>query len=162
MRSRAKCADQRCNSLPGVDGLNAVEHLRALFPETRIIWCSELDFPACVPAARRLLSAGADNGRSIPAWALCMGRGKTTVCFAPSGSQPTQQGGSPMKKRNRIYTCRQLPAGRSIDPVDGGLQRSTGTGGGHADASATATPAAAAAPCAEETTPSAPGIDALP
>ena len=25
-------------SLPGVDGLNAVEHLRALFPETRIIW----------------------------------------------------------------------------------------------------------------------------
>ena len=28
----------------GVDGLNAVEHLRALFPETRIIWCSELDF----------------------------------------------------------------------------------------------------------------------
>lgn len=24
-------------SLPGVDGLNAVEHLRALFPETRII-----------------------------------------------------------------------------------------------------------------------------
>ena len=31
-------------ALPGVDGLNAVEHLRALFPETRIIWCSELDF----------------------------------------------------------------------------------------------------------------------
>ena len=31
-------------SLPGVDGLNAVEHLRALFPETRIIWCNELDF----------------------------------------------------------------------------------------------------------------------
>lgn len=27
-------------SLPGVDGLNAVEHLRALFPETRIIWCT--------------------------------------------------------------------------------------------------------------------------
>lgn len=62
-------------------------------------------FPACVPAARRLLSAGADNGRSIPAWALCMGRGKTTVCFAPSGSQPTWQGGSPMKKRNPIYTA---------------------------------------------------------
>ena len=31
-------------ALPGVDGLNAVEHLRALFPETRIIWCSELEF----------------------------------------------------------------------------------------------------------------------
>ena len=31
-------------ALPGVDGLNAVEHLRALFPETRIIWCSDLNF----------------------------------------------------------------------------------------------------------------------
>ena len=31
-------------ALPGVDGLNAVEHLRTLFPETRIIWCSDLDF----------------------------------------------------------------------------------------------------------------------
>mgnify|MGYP004628608317 CR=1 FL=1 len=31
-------------ALPGVDGLNAAEHLRALHPETRIIWCSELDF----------------------------------------------------------------------------------------------------------------------
>ena len=31
-------------SLPGVDGLNAAEHLRALLPETRIIWCSDLDF----------------------------------------------------------------------------------------------------------------------
>ena len=25
-------------------GLNAVEHLRTLFPEMRIIWCSDLDF----------------------------------------------------------------------------------------------------------------------
>jgi len=31
-------------ALPGVDGLNAVEHLRALCPETRVIWCSDLDF----------------------------------------------------------------------------------------------------------------------
>lgn len=31
-------------ALPGVDGLNAAEHLRALCPETRIIWCSDLDF----------------------------------------------------------------------------------------------------------------------
>ena len=31
-------------ALPGVDGLNAVEHLRALCPQTRIIWCSDLDF----------------------------------------------------------------------------------------------------------------------
>ena len=27
-----------------VDGLNAVEHLRALCRNTRIIWCSDLDF----------------------------------------------------------------------------------------------------------------------
>lgn len=31
-------------ALPGVDGLNAAEHLRALLPETHIIWCSDLDF----------------------------------------------------------------------------------------------------------------------
>ena len=31
-------------ALPGVDGLNAVEHLRALCRNTRIIWCSDLDF----------------------------------------------------------------------------------------------------------------------
>lgn len=31
-------------ALPGVDGLNAAEHLRALCPETHIIWCSNLDF----------------------------------------------------------------------------------------------------------------------
>ena len=38
-----------------------------------------------------------------------------------------------MKKRNPIYTAGSfLPV--SIDPVDGSLQRSTGTGGGHADA----------------------------
>ena len=44
---RVDCKNAPTNaviSLPGVDGLNAVEHLRALFPETRIIWCSELDF----------------------------------------------------------------------------------------------------------------------
>ena len=31
-------------ALLGVEGLNVVEHLRALFPETCIVWCSELDF----------------------------------------------------------------------------------------------------------------------
>ncbi|CDD47008.1 uncharacterized protein BN699_00191 [Firmicutes bacterium CAG:534] len=31
-------------SLPGVAGLNAVEHLRTLCPACRIIWCSDLDF----------------------------------------------------------------------------------------------------------------------
>ena len=31
-------------ALPGVAGLNAVEHLRTLFPEMRCIWCSDLDF----------------------------------------------------------------------------------------------------------------------
>ena len=30
-------------ALPGVDGLNAVEHLRALCPQTRVIWCSDLE-----------------------------------------------------------------------------------------------------------------------
>lgn len=31
-------------ALPGVAGLNAVEHLRSLLPTCRIIWCSDLDF----------------------------------------------------------------------------------------------------------------------
>ena len=39
-----------------------------------------------------------------------------------------------MKKRNPIYTAGSFLLAGSIDPVDGSLQRSTGTGGGHADA----------------------------
>lgn len=31
-------------ALPGVAGLNAVEHLRSLCPRCRLIWCSDLDF----------------------------------------------------------------------------------------------------------------------
>lgn len=31
-------------ALPGVDGLNAAEHLRTLCPACRVIWCSDLDF----------------------------------------------------------------------------------------------------------------------
>ena len=31
-------------ALPGVAGLNAAEHLRALYPNCRVIWCSDLDF----------------------------------------------------------------------------------------------------------------------
>ena len=30
--------------LPGIDGLNAAEHLRSLFPGCGIIWCRNLDF----------------------------------------------------------------------------------------------------------------------
>ena len=30
--------------LPGVDGLNAAEHLRSLRPGCVLIWCSDLDF----------------------------------------------------------------------------------------------------------------------
>ena len=31
-------------ALQGVAGLNAVEHLRSLWPECGVIWCSDLDF----------------------------------------------------------------------------------------------------------------------
>lgn len=31
-------------ALPGVDGLNAAEHLRSLLPTCGLIWCSDLDF----------------------------------------------------------------------------------------------------------------------
>lgn len=30
--------------LPGVEGLNAAEHLRAVYPECGLLWCSDLDF----------------------------------------------------------------------------------------------------------------------
>lgn len=78
-------------ALPGVDGLNAVEHLRALFPETRII---------------RLL--------------------RPERITTNTARRITDE-----KEKPDLY-CRQLPAGRSIDPVNGSLQRSTNTGGRYA------------------------------
>lgn len=30
--------------LPGVEGLNVVEHLRSLVPDCHLLWCSDLDF----------------------------------------------------------------------------------------------------------------------
>ena len=77
-------------SLPGVDGLNAVEHLRALFPETRIIWCSELDFSLhAFSAACRLFSVRANNRRSVSAGTFYMVRWEKNVCLIPGGSQQT-------------------------------------------------------------------------
>ena len=42
--ARSKPLTNAVIALPGVDGLNAVEHLRTLCPQTRVIWCSDLDF----------------------------------------------------------------------------------------------------------------------
>lgn len=121
-------------SLPGVDGLNAVEHLRALFPETRIIWCSELDFslhafrlrvdyfllePITEEAFRHGLYAWVEENNHLL---------RPERITTNTARRITDE-----KEKPDLY-CRQLPAGRSIDPVDGSLQRSTGTGGGHADA----------------------------
>ena len=47
-------------ALPGVDGLNAVEHLRALCPQTRVIWCSDLNFSL---HAFRLRAGASDRSR---------------------------------------------------------------------------------------------------
>ena len=41
LRAADKCRDRPAG---GGDGLNAVEHLRALCPQTRVIWCSDLNF----------------------------------------------------------------------------------------------------------------------
>ena len=50
--------------LPGVDGLNAAEHLRSLFPGCGIIWCSNLDFSLHVfQASCRILFSGTSEGR---------------------------------------------------------------------------------------------------
>ena len=141
-RGRAECGGAPAGAFPG----NA-HHLvqRAGF------------FPACVSAARGLLSAGADNGRSVPARALCMGREKTTVCFVPSGLQPTWQGGSLMKKRNPIYSVGSflLAGALTLSMAACSAAQTQATAEAAQTPSATATPAATAAP-AEETTPSAP------
>lgn len=42
--AQAQAPDNAVIALPGVDGLNAAEHLRMLCPACRIIWCSDLDF----------------------------------------------------------------------------------------------------------------------
>lgn len=77
-------------ALPGVAGLNAVEHLRTLFPEMRIIWCSDLDFSLpCVSAACRLFSVRANNRRGVSAGTFYMVRWEKNVCLIPSGSQQT-------------------------------------------------------------------------
>lgn len=31
-------------ALNGIDGLNASEHLRSIYPECKLIWCSDVDF----------------------------------------------------------------------------------------------------------------------
>ena len=31
-------------ALPGVDGLNAAEHIRRVYPKTSLVWCCDLDF----------------------------------------------------------------------------------------------------------------------
>ena len=75
-------------ALPGVAGLNAVEHLRTLFPEMRIIWCSDLDFS--LHAFRlRVDYFLLDNRRSVSARTFYMVRWEKNVCLVPSGSQQT-------------------------------------------------------------------------
>ena len=56
-------------ALPGVNGLNAAEHLRSLCPTCRIIWCSDLDFSL---HAFRNVSRQADSSRTlcISSWAM--------------------------------------------------------------------------------------------
>ena len=76
-------------ALPGVDGLNAVEHLRTLCPQTRIIWCSDLNFSlhafrlradyfavlsvalaSLIPAFECCLSGAAVSRQTFPFWVL--------------------------------------------------------------------------------------------
>mgnify|MGYP007007083540 CR=1 FL=1 len=102
--AREKCADQRCNFPSGRGWAECSGAPAGAFPGNAHYMVQRAGFfPACVPAARRLLSAGADNGRSIPAGALCMGRGKTTVCF-PSASSRAFSAISPTRQSKRSST----------------------------------------------------------
>ena len=73
-------------ALPGVEGLNAVEHLRTLFPD--LVQRSGF-FPACISAACRLFSVRANNRRSVSARTFYMVRWEKNVCLIPNGSQQT-------------------------------------------------------------------------
>ena len=72
-------------ALPGVDGLNAVEHLRALCPQTRIIWCSDLDFSLHAFRLRAdYLSAGAGDRSRFAAGFLHLAGSKKSGRAAPT------------------------------------------------------------------------------
>ena len=71
-------------ALPGVEGLNAVEHLRTLHLVQRSGF-----FPACISAACRLFSVRANNRRSVSAGTFYMVRWEKNVCLIPGGSQQT-------------------------------------------------------------------------
>lgn len=75
-------------ALPGVAGLNAVEHLRTLFSRNahHLVQRSGF-FPACVSAACRLFSVRANNRRSVSAGTFYMVRWEKNVCLIPGGSQ---------------------------------------------------------------------------
>ena len=71
-------------ALPGVEGLNAVEHLRTHHLVQRSGF-----FPACISAACRLFSVRANNRRSVSARTFYMVRWEKNVCLIPNGSQQT-------------------------------------------------------------------------
>ena len=77
-------------ALPGVEGLNAVEHLRNAFSRNahHLVQRSGF-FPACVSAACRLFSVRANNRRSVSAGTFYMVRWEKNVCLIPNGSQQT-------------------------------------------------------------------------
>ena len=54
-------------ALPGVDGLNAVEHLRALSTDTHYLVQRSGFFAPCLPVACRLFSAGAGDRSRLAA-----------------------------------------------------------------------------------------------
>lgn len=69
-------------ALPGVEGLNAVEHLRTLFPKHASSGAAIWIFPACISAACRLFSVRANNRRSVSARTFYMVRWeKTSALF---------------------------------------------------------------------------------
>ena len=99
-------------ALPGVDGLNAVEHLRALCPQTRIIWCSDLDFSLHAFRLRAdyfLLEPVTDAGRQCCRFAArCPVRRGAALCCgddlcgaAGKGSEPQASRGKPLHGQER-------------------------------------------------------------
>lgn len=115
-------------ALPGVDGLNAVEHLRALCPQTRIIWCSDLDFSLHAFRLRAdyfllepVTEAALRQGFRI--WLDEKIRRSSTGLTATNTTRRTVY----EKEKHRPF-CVKPVADRSIVPFHGCLRRNTDAG----------------------------------
>ena len=111
-------------ALPGVDGLNAVEHLRALCPQTRVIWCSDLDFSlhAFRLRADYFLLEPVTEAALRQGFCIWLDQKKIRQSSADLTATNTTRRTVYEKEKDHPF-CVKLVADRSIVPVHGRLRR---------------------------------------